>query len=135
MVEYEPHACTDITGFGLGGHLLEMARASEVEISLCAGKIPIMSSARDYALMGLIPAGSYATKNFCEHVVEISPEVESVQLDLIFDPQTSGGLVMSISPDRAETCLERLKGAGILSAAIIGEVTGSHSSGRINIVP
>jgi selenide,water dikinase len=135
MVEYEPHACTDITGFGLGGHLLEMARASAVEISLCAGEIPIMSSARDYALMGLIPAGSYATRNVCEHVVEISPEVESVQLDLIFDPQTSGGLVMSISPDRAEACLEKLKGEGILSAAIIGEVTGSHSSGRINIVP
>ena len=135
MLEYEPHACTDITGFGLGGHLLEMARASEMEISLHAGTIPIMSSARDYALMGLIPAGSYATKSFCEEMVEISPEVESVQLDLIFDPQTSGGLVMSVSPDRARTCVAKLKDEGISSAAIIGEVTRSHSTGRLSIVP
>ncbi len=131
MVKYEPHACTDVTGFGLGGHLLEMARGSEVEITLFASKVPVMSKARDYALMGLIPAGSYATRHFCEHMVEISPEVETVQLDLIFDPQTSGGLVMSISPDHAETCLEELKDGGIWPAAIIGEVTNTHPMGRL----
>lgn len=135
MIQHEPHACTDVTGFGLGGHLLEMARGSEVEISLFVGKIPIMAEARDYAAMGLIPAGSYATKNFCDHMVETSPEVEAVQLDLVFDPQTSGGLIMSISPDHAEACVEALKDGGILSAAIIGEVTSDHPAGRLRILP
>jgi selenide,water dikinase len=135
MVEYEPHACTDVTGFGLGGHLLEIARGSEVEISLFASEIPVMSEARAYALMGLIPAGSYATRHFCAHMVEIGPEVETVQLDLIFDPQTSGGLVMSISSDHAEACLEALKDGGILSAAIIGEVIGSHDKGKLRVLP
>jgi selenide,water dikinase len=68
-------------------------------------------------------------------MVEISPEVETVQLDLIFDPQTSGGLVMSISPYHAETYLEALKDGGVHSAAIIGEVTSSHSTGRLRIRP
>lgn len=68
MLEYETHACTDVTGFGLGGHLLEMATANRVEIVIDIEKISIIPEAREYASMGLIPAGSYATKRFCEDV-------------------------------------------------------------------
>lgn len=133
MLKYETHACTDVTGFGLGGHLLEMARASHVEIAINTEKIPIMPEVKKYALMGLIPAGSYATKHFCEHMVEIKPEVETVFTDLIFDPQTSGGLVISIKPDQADACLHELIDEGIQSAAIIGEVIGPHPKGKLQI--
>ncbi len=133
MLKYETHACTDVTGFGLGGHLLEMTRAGHVEIAIHAEKIPIMSEAKEYALMGLIPAGSYATKHFCEQSVEIKPHVETVLTDLIFDPQTSGGLLISIAPDQAVACLKELRDEGIESAEIIGEVIGSHPKGRLLI--
>jgi len=131
MLKYETHACTDVTGFGLGGHLLEMARASHVEIAILAEKIPIMPEAKEYALMGLIPAGSYATKHFCEHMVETKPGLETILIDLIFDPQTSGGLVISIGPDQAHACLEELKRERVQSASIIGEVIGPHPKGKL----
>jgi selenide,water dikinase len=133
MQKYETHACTDVTGFGLGGHLLEMARASHVEIAINAEKIPIMSGAKEYALMGLIPAGSYATKHFCEHMVETEPGLETIVMDLIFDPQTSGGLVISIGRDNADACVRELKDKGVKSAAIIAEVIGPHPKGKLLI--
>ena len=133
MLKYQVHACTDITGFGLGGHLLEMARASQVEIALYADRIPIMAEAKDYALMGLIPAGSYATKHFCETMVDIKPGLDTVLMDLIFDPQTSGGLVISLAASEAEACLHELKAAGVSSAAIIGEVTGQQQEGWLQV--
>jgi selenide,water dikinase len=133
MLKYKTHACTDVTGFGLGGHLLEMARASHVEIAVYADKIPIIPEAKEYALMGLIPAGSYATRHFCEHMVEIKPGVETVLMDLIFDPQTSGGLVISIAPGQAKACLEELKDQGVESAAIVGEVLGPHWKGKLRV--
>jgi selenide,water dikinase len=83
--------------------------------------------------MGLIPAGSYATKRFCEHVVTIDPQVERVLTDLVFDPQTSGGLAISIAPHHADACLKELKDAGVSSAAIIGEVTAHHPEGKLQV--
>ncbi len=133
MLRYETHACTDVTGFGLGGHLLEMARASRVEIAIHVERVPIMPEAKEYALMGLIPAGSYATKHFCEQSVEIKPEVETLFTDLIFDPQTSGGLVISIARDQAYACVRELKDKGVESAGIIAEVTGPHPKGKLLI--
>jgi len=133
MSKYESHACTDVTGFGLGGHLLEMAGASHVEIAINSEKIPIMPEAKEYALTGLIPAGSYATKHFCEHRVETKSGVETVLMNLIFDPQTSGGLVISIRTDQADACLHELKDEGVHSAAIIGEVVGPHPKGKLRI--
>jgi selenide, water dikinase len=133
MENYEVHACTDITGFGLGGHILEMARGGKGEIALSADRIPFIPEAKEYASMGLIPAGSYATKHFCEQLVDIAPHVETPTLDLVFDPQTSGGLVMAVAPDQAEDCLQELRGRGIDSAAIIGEVVGTHPAGRLRI--
>jgi selenide,water dikinase len=131
MLKYEAHACTDVTGFGVGGHLLEMATASCMEIVIHAENIPIMPEAKEYASMGLIPAGSYATRRFCEDVVTIKSQVERVLTDLIFDPQTSGGLVIAIAPHHAAECLKKLQDAGVSSPAIIGEVTAPHPKGRL----
>lgn len=133
MLEYNVHACTDVTGFGLGGHVLEMAKGGHVEIAIYAEMIPIIKEAKEYALMGLIPAGSYATKHFCENMVETKTGVETVLMDLIFDPQTSGGLVIAIAPDQADACLHELQNAGVQSASIIGEVVGSHPKGKLQI--
>lgn len=133
MVKYGAHACTDITGFGLGGHLLEMARASQCEIAIYADSLPFLPGAREYALTGLIPAGSYAIKHFCEHSVGVDPKVESVVVDLVFDAQTSGGLVFSLEASKAGACLKELREAGITDAAIIGEVIGAHPQGRLTI--
>jgi selenide,water dikinase len=133
MLKYGCHACTDITGFGLGGHLLEVARASKVEITIYADKIPLIPEAREYALKGLIPAGSYAIRHFCEKAVEIDPRIETVLIDLLFDPQTSGGLVISLSPDVADACLKELKDEGIKSARIIGDILSPHPKGRLKI--
>jgi selenide,water dikinase len=134
MLGYNVHACTDVTGFGLGGHVLEMARGSHVEIAIYAEKIPIIPEAKEYALMGLIPAGSYATKHFCESMVEAETRVETVLMDLIFDPQTSGGLVIAISPDQADACLSKLQDAGVQSVAIIGQAIAPHSKGKLQII-
>ena len=131
MLRYETHACTDVTGFGLGGHLLEMARASRVEIAIHAERVPIMPEAKEYALMGLIPAGSYATKHFCEHMVETKPGLETIVMDLIFDPQTSGGLIISVGPDNTDACVRELRDKGIKSAAVIAEVIGPHPKGKL----
>ncbi|HID31631.1 MAG TPA: selenide, water dikinase SelD [Desulfobacterales bacterium] len=133
MQKYDTHACTDVTGFGLGGHVLEMAKASRVEIAIHTESIPIIPEAKEYALMGLIPAGSYATKHFCEHSVEIEPKVETVLTDLVFDPQTSGGLIISIGRDLADACLCELRDNGIQSAEIVGEVVGPHPKGKLLI--
>jgi selenide,water dikinase len=133
MQKYETHACTDVTGFGLGGHLLEMARASHVEIAINTEKIPMLSEAKEYALMGLIPAGTYATKHFCEHMVEIKPGLETILMDLIFDPQTSGGLIISIGQDNADACVRELIDKGVKSAAVIAEVIGPHPKGKLLI--
>jgi len=133
MLKYSPHACTDITGFGLGGHLLEMARASKVEIAIYADNIPLIPESRGYARTGIIPAGSYAIKHYCEKSVEIDPRMETVLTDLIFDPQTSGGLLISLSPNLADACLKELKNEGI-KAAFIGEVLHTHQKGRLRIL-
>ncbi|OHE60790.1 MAG: selenide, water dikinase SelD [Thermodesulfovibrio sp. RBG_19FT_COMBO_42_12] len=133
MLKYGCHACTDITGFGLGGHLLEVARASKVEITIYADKIPLIPGAREYALTGLIPAGSYAIKHFCEKSVELDPQMETVLIDLVFDPQTSGGLLIALGRDVADACLKELKDEGIKSAGIIGDILSPHPKGRLKI--
>jgi selenide,water dikinase len=116
------HACTDITGFGLLGHLAEMIEGSNLSIRLQTGHIPIISETRDYAAMGMIPGGAYKNREFREAMVEFSADVDRVTQDILFDPQTSGGLLISLAADHASSLLENLKSKGIIDAAIIGEV-------------
>ncbi len=133
MLKYGCHACTDVTGFGIGGHLLEVARASKVEIAIYVDKVPLLPGAKKYALTGLIPAGSYAIKHFCEKSIEIDRRIETILIDLVFDPQTSGGLVISLDTDVADACLKELKYEGIKSARIIGDILSPHPKGRLKI--
>ncbi len=128
------HAATDITGFGLLGHGLEMAQAGQVEFTLYASRMPVLPWARDYADMGLVPAGSHANRNFCAQHLAIDPRVGAIDVDLLSDAQTSGGLLIAIAPDDAPELMGRLKAREVRDAAIIGEVTGA-GVGRIRVVP
>lgn len=133
MCEFSPSACTDITGFGFAGHLLEMARGSKKEIQITSGAIPCLEKALEYARMGLIPAGCYDNKRFCETDVTLGPSVDTVVADLIFDPQTSGGLVFSLPEKYAEPCLRKMQDNGI-EAVIVGEIINNHSCGFVRII-
>jgi selenide,water dikinase len=117
------HALTDITGFGLLGHALEMAVASQVELTLYPSRVPVLEAAREYAAMGLVPAGTFANRNFCEKSLKISPDLEAVTLDLLADAQTNGGLLIAVAQEHAVDLLACLQERGVSAAAIIGEVT------------
>jgi len=123
MKNYPVHACTDITGFGLLGHLAEMVIDSAVGIQLIADQIPIMPEALEYARMGLFPAGAYQNREFRESMIRFSPAVDLLVQDILFDPQTSGGLLMAVGREKADELIEELKSKGIDQAAVIGEVS------------
>lgn len=122
MTHFPVHACTDITGFGLLGHLAEMIVGSGCGVRLQARWIPVLPEAGDYAAMGLLPAGAYKNKEFRIHMVEFAASVDPVMQDILFDPQTSGGLLISVAPESADALLQALNEAGISEAAVIGEV-------------
>jgi selenide,water dikinase len=120
------HAVTDITGFGLLGHALEMATGSLVELTLFASRVPVLGAARDYASMGLVPAGTFANRNFCENKLKVTPGLDAVTLDILADAQTNGGLLIAVAGEQADSLLSCLHGRGIAAAALIGEVNASE---------
>lgn len=130
----EVHAVTDITGFGLLGHGLEMAAASKAELTIYAGKVPILPWAREYAGMGMVPGGSHANRRFCEKHLTIDPRVNPIDVVLLSDAQTSGGLLIAIAPKQADILLSRLRERGGTAAACIGEITAA-GEGKIIIIP
>jgi len=123
MNEVGVHSATDITGFGLIGHALEMARASNVSFRLSTDTIPFLSEAVDLAGMGLIPAGSYANRQFAEESVLFEANITDDKKMIYFDAQTSGGLFISVSTDKATRLLEKIRKSGASQAEIIGKVT------------
>lgn len=127
-------AATDVTGFGLGGHLLEMARASKVTVRLDMATVPFMEPAVELASMGLLPAGGFANKGFCSKLVQAAEDLDPVRLDLIFDPQTSGGLVLAVPPGQLQEAISMLLDAGDM-AEVVGEVEPADDSGpKLRIV-
>jgi selenide,water dikinase len=125
---------TDITGFGLGGHLLELARASGVTIDLWLKNIPFMDEAIRFAGMGMFPGGSTANKKFCQSLVAFPSKADPVLIDLVFDAQTSGGLVLSVPEAQMAQAREMLLEAGDL-AAHIGQVSAADPGrARLNII-
>lgn len=117
------NACTDITGFGLLGHAQEMAGAGEVGMRFYTERIPVLAEARDLAEQGLLPGGAHANRRFLKDCVCFSPSVSETIQDILFDPQTSGGLLAAVPPDRVDRLLELLRKKDLSYAAVIGEVT------------
>lgn len=117
----EANSVTDITGFGLLGHALEMAEGSSVSIKIDHKKIPFISNTLEYAQMGLVPAGAYANRGYIGDNVIFTNQIAEAVEDMLFDPQTSGGLLISISKEKAELLLDELKN-NPTDYAVIGEV-------------
>lgn len=123
MTDFPVNACTDITGFGLVGHLAEMVSGSGAGMRIDSKSLPVFAEALEFATMGLIPAGAYKNRKFRESMVHISSDVPLALADILFDPQTSGGLAISVDKSHAEQLLNSLHKKGIEWAGIIGEIT------------
>ncbi len=122
MVSFPVSACTDITGFGLLGHLFEMIDNTKVSITLWSPKVPILPEAMEFAAMGLVPIGAHNNRKFCEHRLILPEDFDPILRDILFDPQTSGGLLIGCPQPAANELLKTLQGNGI-AAAQIGKVT------------
>ena len=116
--QYQINACTDVTGFGLIGHLLEMSENSSLQIEVEAPEIPIFDGVRDFAESGLLPAGAYKNRDSYESFVSESGKRDQILYDLMYDPQTSGGLLISVAEADAAELLIDLYAEGLDVAVI-----------------
>ena len=122
MVEVGVNACTDITGFGLLGHALEMAMASDVGIVIQSQSVPSFPEAEEYASMGMVPGGTGRNREFYSCRVEIRGGIPNEKMDILYDAQTSGGLLISVEGIKVEKLLGQLHSKGVKWATMIGEV-------------
>lgn len=127
MVKYPVHSCTDVTGFALLGHSFEMAQGSHCSIHIMTGQVPYHEEAYELACMGFIPSGAYRNRDFAQSGVTITGSVSRAMEDILYDPQTSGGLLIALPEKEAAECLKHLKET-IPQASIIGYVTEYQDS-------
>lgn len=121
--KFHVSACTDITGFGLLGHSVEMAEASGVTFEIVADSVEYMADAMEFAKMGLVPAGTYKNRGYSIDKVEFDG-ISPVYLDLLYDPQTSGGLLLSVAPEDLNGMLREFQNIGMeTQVSVIGTVT------------
>lgn len=115
-------AATDVTGFGLLGHLFELASASDVEVEIYTEAVPFMSGALQYASLGLIPAGAYKNRDYMEDKLIYQDQIDPDRRDLLFCPETAGGLLMAVPPGMEKEFLRNMADRGV-NVAFIGRVT------------
>lgn len=130
MREYPVHSCTDVTGFGLMGHSTEMAQGSGCTLHLSVGRIPYHPEALELADMGFIPAGAYRNRDFAEPTAAVRGSVPRAMQDILYDPQTSGGLLIAVGEQEGEKLLKQLQ-SEVPCAAMIGYVTEREGSAVI----
>ncbi|UYZ12603.1 selenide, water dikinase SelD [Brevibacillus sp. WF146] len=133
MASFPVHACTDVTGFGLLGHALEMAEGSHVGIRIRASEVPVLPGTRELAEQGIVPGGTKANAEWVSNRVSYSQAMESTDRLLLCDATTSGGLLISLPAAYAEPLLKALHERGIACARIIGEVRDEHHK-KIEVV-
>lgn len=129
----EIHACTDVTGFGFIGHTCEMIEGTEVGVVIHAALVPYFQGIQELTTMGMLPGGLYRNKNFRLNMVEIDPHCPKWLVDILFDPQTSGGLLAALPASKAEELIKTMHAHGINNAAIVGDVVASPK-GKIRII-
>jgi len=127
LVKLKATACTDITGFGLAGHLLEMLAKDRIEVSINLDEIPIMDGAVNSLKQGIFSSLHEDNRTVSSYISSHSNLSKMPKYEILFDPQTSGGLLASISSDLAEICVNQLIGAGYQSTRIIGRVLCSNT--------
>jgi selenide,water dikinase len=132
MVEVGANACTDVTGFGLLGHLKELTLASGVEAEIWLDQVPILPGAWDLVAIGAIPGGTQANLEFLADWVEWDEDVPYSGRILLCDAQTSGGLIISVASAKREMLLRFLGKKGVKEAVEIGRISG-RGKGRIKV--
>lgn len=131
MMPFRPHGCTDVTGFGLMGHALEMARGSGLTLTLWAGQIPLLPGALEWAAQGILPGGCHRNRADVERETAQAAEVELARRDLLFDPQTSGGLLIALPESSAKELVRRLRNRGLI-ASVVGQA-GPRKDKLLNV--
>jgi selenide,water dikinase len=133
MKKLGAHACTDITGFGFIGHALEMATASQAGMVVQAKAVPVFPEAMEYAKLGLIPGGAHSNRDFFSCRVEMDSSVPPLLADIFYDPQTSGGLLISLPSGEAEQLVATLKKEKDMKSWVVGEIV-KEPVGKIQIL-
>ncbi|TET17229.1 MAG: selenide, water dikinase SelD, partial [Candidatus Cloacimonadota bacterium] len=121
MMKFNVTSASDVTGFGLLGHLVEMLDGS-MGITIFHKAVPFFPDVEDFTRMGIVPAGTHENKKARESFIVTESEIQSSMLDMLFDAQTSGGLLFTVKKENAEKIIEEMKQAGFAYASIIGEV-------------
>lgn len=132
MLESGVHACTDITGFGLLGHASGMIEDGPLGMEIRLSSIPLLPEAMEFAQMGLVPAGTQRNREFRSNMIEMANEISDDIMNILFDPQTSGGLLIAIAAENAVGLLQELHRHGVADAAIVGEIL-AEPKGKIVI--
>ena len=132
MRSFEIHACSDVTGFGLLGHALEMASGTRVTIVLESTRLPLLDSAVRLASEGCLTGGCKRNRTYLEEKVEIDPTVPDGLVEVAFDPQTSGGLLIALPKNAGPELVRRLRASGVRAATVIGYAT-SRAKTRVRL--
>ncbi len=123
MQDFAVSACTDVTGFGLLGHLAEMIAGTGLGVTLDGGSVPVLPEALEFAAMGFVPVGAYKNRQHRQEMIAAAEDFSPVLRDILFDPQTSGGLLIGCAENEAIPLRNRMRSEGLVSAEIIGYVT------------
>jgi selenide,water dikinase len=133
MLEVGVNAAKDVTGFGLLGHACEMIEGMTVGMEIDAAAVPLFHEAKEYYDMGMVAGGLARNRDYRKNMVTIDAKVPQHLRDILFDPQTSGGLLIAVPKAKAPRLLEKLHQQGVKEAAIIGKVVGEHK-GKIRVI-
>jgi selenide, water dikinase len=133
LESFDVHALTDVTGFGLLGHLRNMTTASHVTATIWFEAVPILAAARKYVSSGIAPGGTHANWRFLSSWVNYDPDVTKHEQLLLCDAQTSGGLLVCLPADQARALVTALQEAGTPAAAVVGQIT-VEGNARITVV-
>lgn len=132
MGDFDVSGCTDVTGFGLLGHLREMSRGSKVDVEIWANAVPFLKEARDFAASGVVPGGTLNNLEYVEAIVSWGKEISRSMRLVLSDAQTSGGLLIAVTPAHGDRMVQALRDAGVHDATIIGLCT-TRGEGRIHV--
>ena len=129
MADFPVSACTDITGFGLLGHLAEMIADTGMAVVIDCQAVPVLPEALEFAAMGMVPAAAHKNRLFRQQLVKAAANFDPILRDILFDPQTSGGLLIGCTEKYARSLHRRLVEEGVADARIIGYVTDRKEEG------
>lgn len=122
MLSFAVSACTDVTGFGLLGHLAEMLYATGLGVTIETDRVPVLPEALHFAAMGFVPAGAHKNRQYRQNMVVAPDDFSPILRDVLYDPQTSGGLLIGCEERQAYLLMNRLRDEGVEAAAVIGYV-------------